>query len=274
MKNIKTAAMAVEKMDGYLRDKFQTSSEKLWESTYPKHQICKRKNGGSFSVSDHIHAMVYSMLTNSSVWDRFSDKIDIETGCIPEIDRIFFKYDPQKLIHCSPDALYEQLRGCAGLRTYKQICALIETNIPKLLRLEETFGSIDAYYKTFESPNDPYSKKLIKELSQKGENKMYEFAEALNAEYLRNVGYSIPKPDRHIRRILGKNRLACSEYEDVPLWDVFDIVGDIARECGKDSAEVDYILWSYCATGYGQVCKKRNPGCEICAAKDYCGANN
>ena len=93
---------------------------------------------------------------------------------------------------------------------------------------------------------------------------------ALVSEYLRNVGYDIPKPDRHIRRILGSKMLACSEHEDVPVYEVFDIVAGLAEASGRKQAEVDYILWSYCADGFGGICKKENPKCELCTVQQYC----
>ena len=272
--NISRAAKAVDCMEKYLRnvclkdDRFRF--QKLWENTFIKHQICKRKSGGTFSTCDHIRAMVYSMLTSSSVWSRFIDRIDQDTGRIPDVDEMFFNYDPKKLITCSPDALYENLRGSAGINTYKQMEALVQHNIPKLQRFAEEYGSVDAYYKTFESDDDPYYKKLIKALSNKGENKMTQMAEALNAEYLRNVGYNIPKPDTHVRRMLGKEHLACFDRKEAPIYDVFDIVGDIARELKKSPAEVDYILWSYCAIGYGGMCNGRVHKCDECVVKEYC----
>ena len=59
-----------------------------------------------------------------------------------------------------------------------------------------------------------------------------------------------------IRRILGKKDRAafgCSEYDTAGLYETFDIIDNIAREINKDSAEVDFILWSICAKGYGNL---------------------
>ena len=83
-------------------------------------------------------------------------------------------------------------------------------------------------------------------------------------------GDDISKPDRHIRRILGSKYLGCSESEIVPIYEAFDIVAEIAAELGKPVAEVDYILWSYCANGYGEVCTLNKPKCEKCVVKEYC----
>ena len=100
---------------------------------------------------------------------------------------------------------------------------------------------------------------------------MAQLGEALTAEYLKNVGYDIGKPDRHIRRILGSEYLGCSKHQDVPPYEAIDIIADIAKSLNKPAAEMDYILWAYCASDFGEVCTKKNPKCmELCIAKSFC----
>lgn len=114
-------------------------------------------------------------------------------------------------------------------------------------------------------------KRLIEKLSSSESFlKMNQMGEALNAEYLRNVGYDIAKPDRHIRRILGSKILGCSVWETVPIYDAMDIVQSIAESMGKHCAEIDYLLWMYCANGYGEICTIRNPKCDICVIREFC----
>lgn len=93
---------------------------------------------------------------------------------------------------------------------------------------------------------------------------------ALVCEYLRNIGHDIPKPDRHIRRILGSDYLTLSDEQEVPPFEAFDIVVKLADIMEKPVAEVDYILWSYCADGFGGICRKKNAKCEKCVAKNHC----
>lgn len=143
-------------------------------------------------------------------------------------------------------------------------------NIPKLLQIEAKYGSIDAYDQDL-IQKDPSMKSLVAALaSDSGAYKMAQMGEALVCEYLRNVGYDLPKPDRHICRILGGSALGCSEKEEVPVYDAMDIVVQLAEELQKPCAEVDYILWSYCATGFGKVCTKQYYHCGGCSAAQYC----
>ena len=163
------------------------------------------------------------------------------------------------------DKVKEQTLGTQYIKN--QMVALIGTNIGKMLSLEKEYGSIDNFYQKF-IDTDPTLKALVKVLSAEGKPHKYaQMGEALTAEYLKNVGYDIAKPDRHIRRILGSNILGCSDNEIAPIYEAFDLVAEIARATEKRIAEVDYILWSYCANGYGEICTVNKPKCDICVVE-------
>lgn len=277
MKNIENAAQAILLMDKQLHE-LPISEKKQWENTYIKKQIDKQENGGRFNLQDHIRAMVYSMLTSGAKWDRMESSIDVETGKIGLIDEIFFQYDVKSLLNTFPTSLSDEIKQNKLGTQYidNQMNALINVNIPKMLSIEKEYGSIDTFYQTF-IDKDPTMKLLLKALSN--ETSPYKYAQMgvpLNAEYLRNIGYDISKPDRHICRILSKDYLDCSEYGDIKSHEIsrkneaLDIVAAIADKTAKHTAEVDYILWSFCADGYGQICTVINPKCQICSSKKYC----
>ncbi len=63
MIDTKTVANSVLQMDKQLRESLfikdgEPQAKKLWENTYIKKQLARRKNGGIFTVSDHIREMV------------------------------------------------------------------------------------------------------------------------------------------------------------------------------------------------------------------------
>lgn len=268
-----SAALAVLQMEQYLDKTLPDRNDhRRWENTYIQRQIENRQNGCSFSISDHIRGMVYALLSSGIFWVRVEQYINPETRQLPKIDEIFLDYDPWRLLRANPSDLYRRVLElkCGSTQTGKQMEALIHTNIPKLLQIEAKYGSIDAYNQDL-IQKDPSMKSLVAELaSDGGAYKMAQMAEALVCEYLRNVGYDLAKPDRHIRRILGASTLACSEKEVVPVYDAMDIVVRLADELQKPCAEVDYILWSYCATGFGKVCTKQYHHCVECSAAQYC----
>ena len=267
---IARTAESVEIMGEYL--KTVLNGKKLWENTHVKKQIEKREQGKHFTISDHIRGMVYAMLSSGISWERVEKDIDESTGRILSIDQIFQNYDADTLLSCSVETLKEEIKvqRLAGISTNNQLKGLIPDNIRKLKQWEDTFGSIDSYYKRFIEKDSSYQT-LIETLSQSdSENKMKQLSEALTAEYLRNVGYDLAKPDRHVRRILGNSILACSEQEIVPVFEAMEIVREIAGILNRHVAEVDYILWSYCAKGYGEICTSKRPLCCDCVIRNYC----
>ena len=78
-------------------------------------------------------------------------------------------------------------------------------------------------------------KQLIKQLSNpSSENKMQQMGIPLICEYLKNVGYDVGKPDRHIRRILGNESAGIFRTENtVPEWEALDIIWGLAEQTGK-----------------------------------------
>lgn len=278
MIDTKTVANSVLQMDKQMRESLfinngEPQVKKLWENTYIKKQLDRRKNGETFTVSDHIRGMVYSMLTSGAAWNRLEPHIDIETGQIPIIDDIFYQYDVTALQSADPAVLVSRVKEYRLGTPYltNQINALIGVNIGKLLAIKKEYGSVDHFYQSLADKNDNL-KALVRELATAG--KPYKFAqlgEALTAEYLKNVGYDIGKPDRHIRRILGSEYLGCSQRKYAAPYEAIDIIADIAKSLNKPAAEVDYILWAYCANGFGEVCTKGKPKCmELCVAEPFC----
>lgn len=134
---IKILAEVVLKMDRYLRKELvRKDSNMLWENTYIRRQIEKRKQGGVFSVQDHICAMVYSMLSAGITWERVNGNVDNETKRIIPIDDVFFQYDSRQISQSSPEQLRDKIKELhfASQYTLKQMQALISVNVPKLLQ--------------------------------------------------------------------------------------------------------------------------------------------
>ena len=95
--NTKETCDAIGKMDNHLRnDLFVKDGEiqrkKLWENTFIKHQIDRRKDGYTFSINDHIRAMLYSMISSGISWKRIESGIEESTGKILSLDKLFCEY--------------------------------------------------------------------------------------------------------------------------------------------------------------------------------------
>lgn len=133
---------------------------------------------------------------------------------------------------------------------------------------------IDNYYQQFfvmdEGKVVPIS--IISELAApSSKSKLAQMDVPLVCEYLKNVGYDcFPKPDTHIRRILGRDILGLSASREAPPYQAIEIVSMLAEKVGKSAAEADYILWSYCATRYGEICTSNKPKCSECVVAEQC----
>lgn len=267
---IRKTAEIIDRMDRQLRRNL--AENQLFEKTHIAKQIERREHGEVFTLADHIRGMVYAMLSSGISWKQVEGGIDEGTGRIIALDEILYNYEPDRLLSADPGDLRNKIKAhkWASQSTLKQMNGLIHTNIQKLMEFQEKNGSIDAYYQRFIEEDSTFQS-LITNLSRAdSKDKFAEMGEALTAEYLRNVGYDMSKPDRHICRILGANHLGCSEHEPVRVFEAMEIVKRIASLCGRPIAEVDYILWSYCANGYGEICTAQRPMCCVCAASDFC----
>ena len=257
--NIREVARLIKAMDRHLRNDL-LKEKQVWSSeNFARHQ-----DGVSvmWALDEHVRAMIYSMLSAGRVWATVEEKKG-------KIEEIFFNFDAERIIAEPPKKLEQKIKdiSCGNRRIKHQMKAL-RGNIEKLKSFAKQCGSIEAYYQQYVE-KDPSYESLVRALCSK-ENRMVELGVPLISEYLRNIGYDILKPDTHIKRILGNKILACSEHEIVPDFDVFKIIAKLARESDMPAAEIDYILWAYCADNYGAICTVKKPKCKCCVARDHC----
>ena len=101
--------------------------------------IQQRAEGKSFSMSEHIRGMIYSLLSNNRPWEQIEENIE-------RIDKIFFYYDKDKILNTSSDYFTEQIQliKCGNRNIKKQMNALHD-NIHKLERIEKEFGTLDNF---------------------------------------------------------------------------------------------------------------------------------
>ena len=217
-----------------------------------------RKNGKEFSLEEHIQGMIYSLLSAQTVW------ANIERNK-PNIDKIFFNYNPEKILEKDYTYFVEALGiiRCRSRLTNGQMKVLHE-NIKTMQRIEDEYGSMDAFV-TSENVE-----RTVEKLSKTGSKyKIKMMGEALAREYLRNIGVDSGKPDVHMKRIMGSERLGVSEFSEASNDEVVAKLQDLSKETGLWMSQIDYIFWAYCATDMGEICTA-NPRCEKCVIRDEC----
>jgi endonuclease III len=221
-------------------------------------EIEKRKAGKHYLIQDHIRGMVYSMLTNQTKWYRVEPYL-------PEIDKLFYDYDPEKILAAEPEYFCQGILNlkCGNMSTKAQMEAL-SGNIQVFQRVEEEFGNIDAFITS--EPADVIVEKLSNRSSP---YKMKMLGEALAWEYLRNVGIDGAKPDTHLRRFLGSDRMGTGEHSPATVSEVNEQVARLSEAKGISKVEIDNLIWSFCADGFGEICTAA-PHCTSCPIRDWC----
>ena len=218
--------------------------------------VKRRKSGEAFSFEDHIAGMVYALLGNQRSWKVISDNYD-------NIRKIFHDFNPDFLQSIEPALLVKSIREikCGNRSIYSQMNAL-SYNIGQFQRIRDNYGSMD-YYVT---SNEPLV--IAKSLSS-GEYKLRQMGIALVIEYLKNVGIDAFKPDLHIKRLFGSERLGLSNKRLATENEILEIVKQISHEIDISIVEIDSIIWQFCATNYAQICSS-TPQCEKCLVKKRC----
>lgn len=218
--------------------------------------VLERQKGKVFSFQDHLKGLVYSLLTNQREWSTVEPKL-------PQIDELFFYYDVNKIKEHDGQYFEDGIRKLkCGNRSIKMQMEGLHYNINILEKIARTYGSLDAYV-TSKSPDT-----IVSEISS-GKYKLKGIGVALAWEYLRNVGIDGAKPDTHLKRFMGSERMGVSRHPEASDDEVIREVKSLANVTGLTPFEIDYIIWCYCANGKGEVCTA-NPNCSRCVIREYC----
>lgn len=243
--------MAYEEINKIL----EVMKERDWD--YKEHQafIDEVSKDKKSIMQKHISSLVYSQLSSNRPWKPIEENKE-------NIDSIFHDFDPEYLKNANPEELVEEIKkiNCGNISIHKQM-SVLKDNIIMFEKIEKEHESLDEFV------HSDKAKTIAKKLA-KGEYKLKQVGIPLACEYLKGVGIDCAKPDKHLRRIIG--RLGYSKKEEATEIETIDIISKIAIEYNKlDQKEIDTILWQYCAKGYLEICGKK-PKCNLCKIKcDY-----
>lgn len=241
-------------LDEYLKDRVQDIDSTILEA------VKARQSGKVFSFKEHLKGFIYAQLSALVSWKNIKDNQ-------AELDNLFCNFDKEQLKETSAEVLIEKIRAlkCYSPYTTKNQMNSLKANIETFERIEQEYSSIDKFI-THSTPA-----KIIKLLADSNSTYKLKYAGvAIACEYVRNVGIDIIKPDVHIKRIAAPDRLnLVTDKSDYKIIEEFRKLSD---EIGISQVKMDYLLWNYCAKGYGEVCTK-NPKCAICVIKDFCQGN-
>ncbi|SEW31468.1 hypothetical protein [[Clostridium] fimetarium] len=209
------------------------------------------------TFSDYIRALIYSLLSARTSWNKVEAKL-------AEVDDLFFQYDKDKILEQDQEYFYQgilQLR-IASQVTHKQM-KVLHKNIRTFETIENDYDSLDNFVKT----RKPIY--IAHMLSTDLQYKLDQVGLPLACELLRNVGVDLIKPDVHICRILGKDRLGYSENPTATEIEAYETAEILRADTDYPLTVIDSLLWNYCSRGYGEVCGA-TPKCYKCVIKERC----
>ena len=242
-------------LDEYLKDKVHGTDLTILEA------VNARYNGKSFSFEEHLKGFIYAQLSALVSWKKIKDNQ-------PRLNEIFCNFDCQKLKEKSAEELINEITAlhCHNPYTTKNQMHSLKANIETFEKIEQEYESLENFI-MHSTPSN-----IIKLLADsKSTYKLKHAGVALVCEYLRNVGMDIIKPDVHIKRIASAERLNITTTKND--YKIIDEFQELAKQIGISQVKMDYLLWNYCAKGYGEICTK-TPKCEKCVISEFCLKNN
>lgn len=216
----------------------------------------KRTEGAQFTINDHIRALILAMLSVQRPWKPIMENMG-------KIDEIFFNYDPYKLEKADPEILISQIRAIkCGNKSIKLQIEHISHNIQQLRKIERDFGDLDV----FVTGNPP--EKVAKILSDSNSKyKIQMVGPVLAMEYLKSVGIASVKPDLHIIRICGPERLDIIPTRNAAKQLI--AFKEFAKHANVSSTYLDNLFWIFGAKNFGEICSI-DPKCHVCGLEEYC----
>lgn len=216
----------------------------------------KRIKGVQFTINDHLRALILAMLSVQRPWKPIMENM-------AKIDEIFYFYDPLKLESADPELLVSKIRSikCGNISLNYQMEHL-SYNIQQLRKIELKYESIDNFVTS--KPPEKVAKLLH---ASNSEYELKGIGPALAMEYLKSVGIASVKPDTHIIRICGPERLGIIPSRNAEKQLL--AFKEFARQANISSTYLDNLFWIFGAKDFGEVCSK-NPKCDICELNKYC----
>lgn len=260
-------AKKLPEMEQWVNEKCADIPAARWENTYICHQVQRRKSGEPMELEtmDYIRAMTYAILSNSMNWRCVAHDADPQTGRLRNVDKAL-----KARVVNDTDLSVAFEENQVRFRFKKRQIPAVKENIGRLKEAAELSAK---YAKMSANGTDFWP--LVQAIANGKPEDGYKLAQigpALACEYLRNLGYDIPKPDRHLCRMLGSERLQFFNQPMPELEEVYNLVRRVANSSKSNygPGQADYILWSYCAIGYGNMCNGKNRACEDCCLSDLC----
>ena len=217
-----------------------------------------RAKGRTWSDDETFEALLMAVLSNSTDWSKIerlqADLADLFSGFSLK------SYAELPACEIGDRILPWFLERKAGSVTLERDLVNLIGAARLLFEHSRVQGTAESYFASLVEWLDGDPKQAALHLGRQGEYKLPAFGVALAAEALKNLGFDVAKPDRHVRRAVAsfglvpfkkwpdRNRRAAPSFSSgKSLLAVMGAVQDIATAAGTHVVAVDNAIWLLCA---------------------------
>lgn len=219
-----------------------------------------RCNGKTFEFSEHLRALIISLLSNNR-WGNSNIKNNIY-----KINSIFHNFDRNYLKIVDSNIIISELKKihCTNPMIKKQILAL-PYNIDILEKIELDYGSLDNYIVTT-LPNN------IANSFNEGKYKLKQVGHAVTFDYLKRVGINTCKTTTQMEKLFGSSKLSIVKKEKATSSEAKNIIKKISKLSNVTEFEVESIFQQFCLSRFSNICTEQ-PNCKKCKLRNICNFN-
>ena len=221
-----------------------------------------RSMGRIWTDDEVFEAVLLAVLSSNTVWSKI-ERVQAE------LTELFFGFKLEAYASLSETEIRERfvpwfkVRKAGSVSLSNGLLNLIGA-ARILLHYSKSHGAADGYFTSLVRRCDGDPKRAALQLGNRGEYKLPSLGVALAAEALKNLGFDVAKPDRHVMRAVGSfglvhfNRWMIGSERSIgrkppvstskeKLLEVMTVVEKIAVSAGKPIVFVDNAIWLLCA---------------------------
>jgi hypothetical protein len=217
-----------------------------------------RQMGRTFTDSEVFQGIVKAVLSNSTDFSRIE-------RIIQELHELFRGFDLNYYASLTEEDIEETFlpwfccRFAGSLTMRSNLNNLIDASI-KLISRSQQHGSLENFFNYIKSRQGNHPINLVLSLgSQSSLHKLSAMGIPIAAEAMKNIGYDVAKPDRHINRALGSFGMVhfskwkdCSKCQapqanEDEMRKVMTKMDSMARDVNEPVVFLDNAIWLLCS---------------------------